>query len=124
MRTAFQTDDELARAMSKTLERAKERGADPPIFKRTTDRPLAEFRLECLKLVWPASSPNADPQHYIAKAETLLNWVLSGGDNGTATPATPADPASSSPDNPASKRSFAPTMAPAKRGVAHSERDR
>ena len=48
-----------------------------------------EIRLECLKLVWPAGSPGADPLHYIAKAETLLAWVLSGGETGSAAPATP-----------------------------------
>ena len=60
----------------------------------------SEIRLECLKLVWPTVG-NPDPSVYLAKAETLLKWVLSGGDNGSATPVTQPTPESPSPDTPA-----------------------
>ncbi len=48
-----------------------------------------EIRLECLKLVMPQSG-NPDPAHYIAKAETLLTWIMTGEDNASGTLTTPA----------------------------------
>ncbi len=49
-----------------------------------------EIRLECLKLVMPQSG-NPDPAHYIAKAETLLTWIMAGEDNAPSTLTTPAE---------------------------------
>lgn len=48
-----------------------------------------EIRLECLKMVWPASG-NPDPAHYLPKAETLLTWIMAGEDNAKSTLTTPA----------------------------------